>query len=79
MNLEQYDTQSIDPQLAELYNTPQLAVLDYTIPETLCGDLAGGAGLRTDGVDTNGAAEKVMNFDRLGTKGTPWHLWEDKT
>ena len=34
--------------------------------------------LRTNGVDTNGAAAKVMNFDRL-EEGTPWHFWEDKS
>ena len=28
---------------------------------------------------TNGAAAKVMNVDRLGQKGTPWHFWEDKS
>ena len=33
---------------------------------------------RTNGVNTNGAAAKVMNFDRSGKKGTPWHFWEDK-
>ena len=27
--------------------------------------------------NTNGAAAKVMRFDRLGKKGTPWHSWED--
>ena len=35
--------------------------------------------LRTNGVNTNGTAAKVMNFDRLGKKGTPWHFWEDKS
>ena len=35
--------------------------------------------LRTNGVGTNGAAAKVMNSDRLGEKGTPWHFWEDKS
>ena len=34
--------------------------------------------LRTNGVNTNGAAAKVMIFDRLGEKGTPWHFCEDK-
>ena len=34
--------------------------------------------LRTNGVNTNGAAAKVMNFDRLGKKViTPWYFWED--
>ena len=32
--------------------------------------------LRTSGVNTNGAAAKVMTFDRFGEKGTPWHFWE---
>ena len=31
----------------------------------------GGSGLRTHGVDTNGAAAKVMNFDRLEKKVRP--------
>ena len=31
--------------------------------------------LRTNGVNTNGAAAKVMNFKRLGKTGTPWHFW----
>ena len=35
--------------------------------------------LRTNGVNTNGAAAKVINFDRLGEKGTPWHFWEYKS
>ena len=35
--------------------------------------------LRTNGVNTNGAAGKVTNFDRLREKGTPWHLCEDKS
>ena len=34
--------------------------------------------LRTNGVDSIGAAAKVMNFDRL-RKGTPWHFWDDKS
>ena len=36
--------------------------------------------LRTNGVNTNGAAAKVMNFDRLhiGEKGTPCHFSEGK-
>ena len=29
------------------------------------------AWLRTDGINTNGAAAKVMIVDRLGEKGTP--------
>ena len=32
--------------------------------------------LRTNGVSANGAAAEVMNSDRLGEKGTPWHFWE---
>ena len=36
-------------------------------------------GCGQNGVNTNGAAAKVMSFDRLGEKGTPWHLWEDKS
>ena len=32
--------------------------------------------LRTNGVNPNRAAAKVMIFDRLGEKGTPWHFWE---
>ena len=35
--------------------------------------------LRTNGVNTNGAAARVINFDRLKEKGTPWHFWEDKS
>ena len=36
--------------------------------------------LRTTGVNTNGAAAKVMNFDRLWKKVImPWHFWEDKS
>ena len=35
--------------------------------------------LRTNGVNTNGAAAEVIFFDRLGAKGTPWHFWEDKS
>ena len=35
--------------------------------------------LRTNGVDTDGAAAKVMKFDRLGGKGTLWHFGEDKS
>ena len=34
--------------------------------------------LRTNGVNTNGAAAKVMNFNGLGEKSEPWHFWEDK-
>ena len=34
--------------------------------------------LRTNGVDTNGAAAKVMNFDRLGKKVRPGILGEIK-
>ena len=34
--------------------------------------------LQTNGVNTNGAAAKVLNFDSLVQKGTPWHFWEDK-
>ena len=26
------------------------------------------------GASTDGAAAEVMNFDRVGKKGTPWHL-----
>ena len=33
--------------------------------------------LRTNGVNTAGAAANVTNLDRLGKKGTPWHFWED--
>ena len=33
---------------------------------------------RTNRVDTNEAAAKVMKFDRL-KKGTPWHFWDDKS
>ena len=39
----------------------------------------GSVRLRTDGVRTNGAAAKVMNFERWGKRGTPWHFWEDKS
>ena len=38
--------------------------------------------LRTNGVNTNGAAAKVTNFDSLGKichTSTPWHFWEDKS
>ena len=35
--------------------------------------------LRTDGVNTNRDAAKVVDFDGLGTKGTPWHFLEDKS
>ena len=35
--------------------------------------------LRTNGVDTNGAAAKVINFDRFGKKVRPWHFWEEKS
>ena len=35
--------------------------------------------LRTNGVNTNGAAAKVMDFDRLGKKVRPGHFWEDKS
>ena len=38
--------------------------------------------LRTNGVNTNGAAAKaakVINFDRLGKTGTPRHFWEYKS
>ena len=35
--------------------------------------------LRTNGVSTARAAAKVMNFDRLRKKGTPWQFWEDKS
>ena len=31
--------------------------------------------LRTNGVNTNGAGAKVINFDILGKK----HVWEDKS
>ena len=35
--------------------------------------------LRTNGVNTSGAAAEVSNvFWRIGEKGTPWHFWEDK-
>ena len=35
--------------------------------------------LRTDGVNTNGAAAKVINqCCRSGKKGMPWHFWENK-
>ena len=36
--------------------------------------------LRTNWVDTNGAAAKVMNFDGFGGRkqSTPWHCWEYK-
>ena len=30
-------------------------------------------------VNANGADAKVMNFDRLGKKGTPWHFWQYKS
>ena len=32
-----------------------------------------------NGVNTDGAAAKVMDFDRLGKKGTPCHFWEGKS
>ena len=35
------------------------------------------AWLRTTGVNTNGAAARVMNLTDW-EKGTPWHYWEDK-
>ena len=35
--------------------------------------------LRTNGVNTNGAAAIVMISDRLRKKGTPWHFWESKS
>ena len=35
--------------------------------------------LRTNGVNTNGAAAKVISFDRFGEKTTPWHFWEIKS
>ena len=35
--------------------------------------------LWTNGVNTNGAAAKVMNFDGLGEKGTPWHFGKYKS
>ena len=38
-----------------------------------------GPWLRTNGVSANGAAAEVMNFDRVGKKGTPWQFWEDKS
>ena len=31
------------------------------------------------GFNTNGAAAKVMTFDRLGEKGTRCHFWEYKS
>ena len=36
-------------------------------------------GCGQNGVSTNGAAAKVMDFDRLGQKGTLWHFWEVKS
>ena len=36
-------------------------------------------GCGQNGVNTNGTAAKVMNFDRLGTRCAPWHFWEDKS
>ena len=33
---------------------------------------------RTSGVNATGAAGKVMTFDRLGKKATPWRFWEHK-
>ena len=35
--------------------------------------------LRTNGVDANAAAAEVMNSDRFGEKGTPWHFWGGKS
>ena len=35
--------------------------------------------LRTNGVNTNGAAAKVMNFVRLGKQIRPVTFWEDKS
>ena len=35
--------------------------------------------LRTNGFNTNGAAAKVIVFDRLRKTGTPWQFWEDKS
>ena len=35
--------------------------------------------LRTNGVNTNGAAAEVMMLDRFGTKYTPWHFREYKS
>ena len=39
---------------------------------------ADGHWLRTNGVNTNGAAAKAMNFDRLGKKYA-LALWEDES
>ena len=36
--------------------------------------VSGASWLRTNGVNTNGAAAKVMNFDRLGKKVHPGTL-----
>ena len=36
-------------------------------------------GLDAHGVNTNGAAAKVMILDRLGEKDTPWHFGEGKS
>ena len=38
-----------------------------------------GSWLRTNGVNTNGAAARVRSFDRLMKKGMPWHFWGDKS
>ena len=48
-----------------------VAPRDATLEETA-------SWLRTNGVNTNGAAAKVMNFDRLGKKVRPGTFGKDK-
>ena len=35
--------------------------------------------LQTKGVDTNGAAGKVIKFDRSRKKVRPWHFWQNQS
>ena len=35
--------------------------------------------LRTNRINTHGAAAKVMNFERFGEKGKPWHFFGGKS
>ena len=39
---------------------------------------ARGSRMRTNGVNTNGAAAKVIGVLTWGKTGTPWYFWEDK-
>ena len=41
-------------------------------------ELCGVEGLRTNGVSTNGAAAKIINFDRLGKKARPGSFGKTK-